>query len=479
MSHEKDSVFICGPEKEKYDMVFLVGPDDPLNYKTLELAKNSGLSCCVIGKGKEDFLTKHQIEAELKGKIDHNTKMLIIGHGSAEKTKGERYGQHTIDIYPPDENQKTLRLVKDLDKIFRSDSSNRSKRMCVDVISCQAGALRIYERKITASLHCNQEYSTLAINGLEIINDLIESRRHKKNWPDTYHGVMRRIVECPETVIFSENGERFRASAPKQPLDKDLERYLRNSLREFLEFRRDRLGHRIQNIDERVRNFKISPETLRKYKEQALYIELDKDNYIYAKKCLAQNPELAKTRTILGSSILHVACNNYNKKYLNLFLNSGAADINTTNRYGESALDYSCRNGLFFHAALLLTHGADISVGLYGTFTPLMTAASCGRKDIVELLLRKIDDVSLLTQRCDGEKAEQFCCERGIEIPEADRNLFGKTAAEMAEKMPEIAAMIEARIAELRSREVIGPATARIFARRHDPYAATPIVRAP
>src|SRR4051812_1124037 len=91
-----------GPEKTKFDMVFIIGPKHSDKYisRVISEAQKSGLRICVIGDGGEaSVFSKELLEETLKGRIDTNTNLHIWGHGSAHRFGHDDYGDHEMSIY--------------------------------------------------------------------------------------------------------------------------------------------------------------------------------------------------------------------------------------------------------------------------------------------------------------------------------------------------------------------------------------------
>lgn len=72
---------------EKYDLVFIFGPDTEVSFLAIQeeinKAKAAGLRCKVIGNG-HDSVTDEMLE-ELEGKIDSSTSININMHGTASR----------------------------------------------------------------------------------------------------------------------------------------------------------------------------------------------------------------------------------------------------------------------------------------------------------------------------------------------------------------------------------------------------------
>lgn len=91
---------------------------------------------------------------------------------------------------------------------------------------------------------------------------------------------------------------------------------------------------------------------------------------------------------------LVTAAKTNNTDKLKALIASGV-DINTANRYCESALLWTALNGHAETAELLLNRGADVNIKDDIGRTPLMMASAYGHAGIVEILLGKGADVNL------------------------------------------------------------------------------------
>ena len=79
-------------------------------------------------------------------------------------------------------------------------------------------------------------------------------------------------------------------------------------------------------------------------------------------------------------------------KCLSMLLDTGEADVNFVDKFGENAILEASNRGMESHAELLLQHGADVnsrSEGVYNRrWTPLMNAASKGFHGTVRMLIK-------------------------------------------------------------------------------------------
>jgi len=359
----------------KYDMVFIIGPDHPDIALLKNAAAASNLRICIIGDGgKESFLDKKLLAETLSGKIDANTSIHINGHGTATKNyKNGVYSKHEIKIYKDElqyaaasNNQRTSLLLEHLQGIFNKDSANKRIQPVIELWSCHGGAAANNAPDgLKLTLHSGQKYSILLSMNSEAMVNAIKAKYAKNTEPggrgkiDPYDSFMKYIVSSPETAIYTENGQFFKATAPKEPLaGKELEKYLRTQLKKFLEFRRDKLGHGMKDsyIDQKVVDFRISSDELARYNELALIMEScranSKNGLKYVNSYINKKVEINST-LLNGTTALYMACYNGNLEVVRLFIERGA-NVNQPNNDGFTPLDIAREKGHTEVAKLLL-----------------------------------------------------------------------------------------------------------------------------
>ena len=101
-------------------------------------------------------------------------------------------------------------------------------------------------------------------------------------------------------------------------------------------------------------------------------------------------------------------------KCLSMLLDSGEADVNFVDKFGENAILEASNRGMESHAELLLQHGADVNSRSEGVFnrrrTPLMNAACNGYHGTVKMLISHKADLDLT--RLSGKNCVFPCCRR-------------------------------------------------------------------
>ncbi|MCD6034992.1 MAG: ankyrin-like [Rickettsiales bacterium] len=120
---------------------------------------------------------------------------------------------------------------------------------------------------------------------------------------------------------------------------------------------------------------------------------------------------------------------------------------------GCTAFYGACFKGNINIAKILQERGADVTKGAYGdAFTPLMAAAFCGKKEMVDYVLSLPEaTLSFINQEVNKATAEGHCQIHGTSIAQNDKKYFGKSAADIArmEGHHAIAEIIEKRITAL------------------------------
>lgn len=114
-------------------------------------------------------------------------------------------------------------------------------------------------------------------------------------------------------------------------------------------------------------------------------------------------------RSLAAMTALHAACRASDASLVRELLARGDCHVDALNAQHRSALHEAV--GSVECARLLLDHGADVESFKHGEWTPLMTAASRGRADVVALLLSYGAD-PLLPNR-DGWNAIHVACRAG------------------------------------------------------------------
>ena len=102
-------------------------------------------------------------------------------------------------------------------------------------------------------------------------------------------------------------------------------------------------------------------------------------------------------------------------KCLNMLLDTGEADVNFVDKFGENAILEAANRGMESHAELLLQHGADVNSRSEGVYnrrrTPLMNAASKGFHSTVRMLIKHNAKLDLTD--CFGRTALSLAAEVG------------------------------------------------------------------
>ncbi len=142
-----------------------------------------------------------------------------------------------------------------------------------------------------------------------------------------------------------------------------------------------------------------------------------------AAEMIADNPAVVNLALHTGAYPLHVAAMTDNAELLSYLILNGA-DARARTAKGSSALHLAAYAGCLRTAGILLGKGLDINAPEPDGFTPLMKACQKGRLEMVE-----------------------FLRDNGANPMVATKS--GRTARKLAEKYPEIAAIIDAWVEKI------------------------------
>lgn len=345
MTHERvPLVRTFGTPKDKYDMVFIIGPDQDVT-TVVKAVEDSGLYCCFIGNGSTDgFLHEDDLTENIRDKTDKDTKITIWAHGIAKRNAKGDYAHHTTAIADPSYSDNiTYDWIDALNVLFHRNPDNDGQMMSLDVFSCQAGAVRDVPQDIKLTLHSGQKYTTLVSQNAQTIIEMIELQKYSDRMFSAYERFVLSIVCFPETAIYCEGGKRFKATAPKWPIDKDLEMYLQNTIHEFSEFLKNELhkdfGFRREEVD-----VLIQPEYIQRYKKMAVLMECFRGRNTNAARYIEAYLDngVDANKEISGVNIFHDACKTGRVDIAKVYIDAGA-DVTKANASGENALDIALR----------------------------------------------------------------------------------------------------------------------------------------
>lgn len=113
-----------------------------------------------------------------------------------------------------------------------------------------------------------------------------------------------------------------------------------------------------------------------------------------AEKMLASQPELARSYTKYGETLLHDVVTCKKPEPIACLMNAGA-DVNALNKYGETPLFCAVRSNNLTAVKVLLRYHADPEITDKRSDTPLMIAAHRGFVDAMKLLVAAGADVQI------------------------------------------------------------------------------------
>lgn len=366
MSHERyGEIFRCGPKKDKYDVVVILGKNIPSFEDIKQRMKDcQGLSCCIIGNGtKDSFVTMSYIEFNLEGKLNENSKVIVFAHGNTTRLAKGRYSEHTLLLEHDEAGELiTAELIHYLNEVFHHNGDNPDAKLSLDIFSCCAGAVQAHEvpDDVRLTLHSGAKYTSLTDMNTETINNFITGRKYKGTKFNAYESFIGSFLISPETAIYCEGGKSFKATAPKHALHNGLERYLAGTVAQFLDFMETELHLDVAELRPKLADIEVPMEFLERYKSNAVLMEFCREEnanaaqYIGNYFAMGTNPDLA-------IYTFWLACRNNRFDVVKAFLEADV-DVSLTGVKGENALDIAIKNENYeIVRAICLSRKCDIN----------------------------------------------------------------------------------------------------------------------
>jgi ankyrin repeat protein len=362
-----------GPEKDCFDIVFLVGENISLAEQMAEAEKAArrGISTCFIGDGKSfinpELMRKALCNNDGSPKMNGATAINMVGHGGTIRypnpgTGKYQYTKHTISMYDESGNQETSIFLNDVNTIFHGDNGQYNIGVKADgrLGSCFGNAPMQVPDGMNLTTYSGAKNPTLDPYGIE--TEIRSIRNKEAGLNDTYENIIETIIHSPETLFYKENGKEFKASAPKafgvksrdqnEPNGfRDTEKFLRWNITRFYKFRRDELGHDIGDdnaIAEMVNKIEITPEMIQEYKNKALFIECGRGGESNSVACVydhLQNGADANNTLNTGSTPIFAACEDKSPEMLQVLLDHKLTNVNHVNKFGNTPLTFACKIG--------------------------------------------------------------------------------------------------------------------------------------
>lgn len=442
-------------QDKPFDVVVIIGAGikdvELIETTTKALCDNTGLSYKIIGDGKSPVTSA--MMQELKGKLSPSTSINIQGHGGAE------YGSHYIDIYDKDQDQSTKKLLQDINQLADGPVN-------CHLWGCYVGAAQklaeVLGEGSFITTHGSHDKTTLAPINMPNMLALIESHtKHARIYKENptfaaLNDFIAVVTKSPETTTLTtvRNGKVVfhTARMPLQPIFNrpELERYLREkTLKEFTEFRRDKLGEKIDIATETNKEFLQLPanasievrqerqKTLAQYQEYRLLYAICHNNVAEVKKYIT-----AINKGILTDININSAMNNekitplrlsaayrHSPKVFNLLLSNKNIDVNKADKDGNTPLicavisrykakpKNSFRNATYTNVIALLKR-KDVDVNKANNKG--QTALHYADAGIIKILIKKGVDVNKVNN--EGATALHAACMRND--PSAVRELL-------------------------------------------------------
>lgn len=474
---------------QPYDIVIIRGKigkshfysaNDEKFSNQLEAAKNSGLSCCVIGDGISE-VNREEMLKQLYGKISPSTSVNVYGHGV---TFG---GKHHIQIYDKSDEKPELLMnflsyipfTKKNKKLHLQKTSNifedikilaNGKPVNCHLWSCFAGAAAkdvgsLGDDSILIS-HSSDKDATFVFMMLQgisrTIDDYIKNANLYKEKPEkeAFDAFVREVIKTPETLTIStcSDGEVISHTSrpPKVALLNDTSRYVSEyNLNDFFDFRRNQLGEQIDTKEEikKAMDSYSSKDTVLEYKKQDFvtsgYHKIGKlTKYLTAiKQGNAPGIDVNSAESFAGTTPLMMAAG-YSRDTLNQLLSTPGIAVDQTDINGRTALHYASYLGNKGAVKKLIAAGADVNKADNFGCTPLYSACQNDELDNVEVVeeLLKIRNIDVNKADIDGRTPLQIACEnchdkivsklvkaKGIDINKADNNCITPLMAAIME----------------------------------------------
>jgi ankyrin repeat protein len=146
-----------------------------------------------------------------------------------------------------------------------------------------------------------------------------------------------------------------------------------------------------------------SAEPMPTYSDEAFRIAAHDGNIDLVRRALASGTEVDAADPVQGFTALLMAAYNGHSDVVKLLLDHDAK-VDARDRQGKTPLLHACTGPFADAARMLIDAGADVNATeATENFTPLMTAAALGQKEVVELLIQRGADKSLVD--LDGDTA--------------------------------------------------------------------------
>jgi hypothetical protein len=448
----------------KQKSVYIVGPNilkEPLD-ESLQNLRDAGVEIIFIGDGQNDLTIEKIIDGLIDARLTPDDNIIFDVHGYSDNSQLYLELQNA-KLTPAEDIIKAIDFIKGKVK-FKACQDGPGKHLVQYRAgnSITTGGGKKYPIFSAMSQEENKVYDIFC-------QKMLANPKYQRLPNDVESFLFCKFIN-PETSNFSKmvNGhvKFFSVNAPqeyRQPLEEWIDQYQtgpNGKLTKFMEFCCDTLGYKEQDLVTIAEMKEMLPDGyLQRYAELAAMMEAGRFNTKKPQNAAQYLTSLLKAgvdtkcKLIDGTAIIHMACSSGNIELVDFLLARQDMNINQMDNYGQTPLGDACVDGNLDVISRLLEKKADISLGAYNVYNPLMSTAHAGKMEIVDLLLQHITDPEFLKKTTDLKKAKAYCKENNLKMPEEHLKLMGKSAEQLAlEKgYTEIADKINAKFKELKA----------------------------